>query len=311
MLWSGFGLSKEELADINWPRWKIWPAWKFGHRQTYFDRVLEPEFNRLSIPLQSEEAFFYDVRELAEKANTLEEFQNSLKQRRDRRYEELRSLWKEIGLRIVCYRGASGFGYDLEKLSSKETQDQKFVRYLHLSRSFSYETLLGFTSLFMPPVDSKPAARNIQGKGGLAGSPNTGDNLKESLDSLQNPSKRKRGGSPAQEQQSSATAEDHTNTASDNSESRTKRRKMFSSEQDEPSVHASEYADFNVPDERPGLTSRSTTGTSNVKLANLAPLSTDEDVQTQQPWLSFEPARPANSGAQAHSRGRLKRAMSV
>ncbi|KAI0548139.1 hypothetical protein F4679DRAFT_334643 [Xylaria curta] len=78
-----------------------WPAWKFGMTMHELWGELHDQYNTLRIPIQCQRAFHLDVKELATKASTREEFFHLMDERSQDRFKEVKQAVEDISLTFI------------------------------------------------------------------------------------------------------------------------------------------------------------------------------------------------------------------
>ncbi|CVK91262.1 uncharacterized protein FMAN_09405 [Fusarium mangiferae] len=66
-----------------------WPAWKFGLKKEVLSNKLHDQYNTYVAPIQSPEAFYHDISEIAHTAHSAAEFHRLALGRRQQRLNEL------------------------------------------------------------------------------------------------------------------------------------------------------------------------------------------------------------------------------
>jgi hypothetical protein len=79
----------------------LWPAWKFGMKPEDMYLGLHDQYNTLRIPIQCQRLFHLDIKELANKASTSEEFHQLMAQRSRDRFREVDEALYDIDLDLL------------------------------------------------------------------------------------------------------------------------------------------------------------------------------------------------------------------
>lgn len=80
---------------------KAWPFWKFGLKYDDLNTTLQDKYNTTSSAIQDPDAFHHDVYELSSRANTLDEFEQLMEERKMLRLKELNSMLEDASFEIV------------------------------------------------------------------------------------------------------------------------------------------------------------------------------------------------------------------
>ncbi|KAK3940508.1 hypothetical protein QBC46DRAFT_124709 [Diplogelasinospora grovesii] len=129
-----------------------WPAWKFGLEPEDLFTTLYDRFNTTQAAIQEPSAFFYDVRDLAQRSDTIEEFYAGLSERRAQRLRELSDAWHDIALLLTVHPApldkcrCKGFETQhagaLERGSSNKLE--QWGRFLNLARMMSFDAVVAY-----------------------------------------------------------------------------------------------------------------------------------------------------------------------
>ncbi|KAI1119260.1 hypothetical protein F5Y14DRAFT_397173 [Nemania sp. NC0429] len=122
-----------------------WPSWKFDMEMEELYRGLHDEYNTLRFPILSPRAFHLDVKELATKAKTREEFHRLLDERSWARFKEVRQALDDLG--IDFYMSPDGF----------VTPPDLWFEFLKLMRARSFSDLIIFLSKLQAPTKDRVA----------------------------------------------------------------------------------------------------------------------------------------------------------
>ncbi|KAF5591280.1 ribose-phosphate pyrophosphokinase [Fusarium pseudocircinatum] len=78
-----------------------WPAWKFGLKRGDLSNKLHDQYNTYLAPIQSPEAFYHDVSEIAHTAHSAAEFHHLAHGRRQQRLNELNEALESASFEII------------------------------------------------------------------------------------------------------------------------------------------------------------------------------------------------------------------
>ncbi|KAI3390583.1 hypothetical protein diail_9178, partial [Diaporthe ilicicola] len=78
-----------DYSDVQWS----WPSSKFDLPISDLFGNLFDEYNKIDIAIQEPTAFHHDVLEISSTATTKDDFYALLKERKEKRLEELRKCW--------------------------------------------------------------------------------------------------------------------------------------------------------------------------------------------------------------------------
>ncbi|KAI1196152.1 hypothetical protein F5X97DRAFT_306292 [Nemania serpens] len=126
------------------PEWR-WPWWKFGLEPDDIFTTLRQQFNTTSFAIQDPTSFLLDIREIAERCETKDEFFTGMAERRDQRTKELEEAWAGIG----CYIAMSPNSINCEcrhdrRYGEDSRAPDHWWDFLRLSRSRSLDSLVNY-----------------------------------------------------------------------------------------------------------------------------------------------------------------------
>ncbi|VTT55890.1 unnamed protein product [Fusarium fujikuroi] len=78
-----------------------WPAWKFGMKKEDLSNKLHDQYNTYLAPIQSPEAFYHDISEIAHAAHSSAEFHRLALSRRQQRLNELNEALESASFEII------------------------------------------------------------------------------------------------------------------------------------------------------------------------------------------------------------------
>lgn len=78
-----------------------WPAWKFGLKREDLSHKLHDQYNTYLAPIQSPEAFYHDISEIAHTAHSATEFHRLAHGRRQQRLDELNEALESASFEII------------------------------------------------------------------------------------------------------------------------------------------------------------------------------------------------------------------
>ncbi|KAF5647369.1 hypothetical protein F25303_5235 [Fusarium sp. NRRL 25303] len=78
-----------------------WPAWKFGLKKEDLSNKLHDQYNTYLTPIQSPEAFYHDISEIAHTAHSAAEFHRLAHGRRQQRLNELNKALESASFEII------------------------------------------------------------------------------------------------------------------------------------------------------------------------------------------------------------------
>jgi hypothetical protein len=78
-----------------------WPAWKFGLKREDLSNKLHDQYNTYLAPIQSPEAFYHDISEIAHTAHSAAEFHHLAHGRRQQRLNELNEALESASFEII------------------------------------------------------------------------------------------------------------------------------------------------------------------------------------------------------------------
>lgn len=78
-----------------------WPAWKFGLKREDLSNKLHDQYNAYLAPIQSPEAFYHDISEIAHTAHSTTEFHRLAHARRQQRLNELNEALESASFEII------------------------------------------------------------------------------------------------------------------------------------------------------------------------------------------------------------------
>ncbi|KAF5974756.1 hypothetical protein FBULB1_7627 [Fusarium bulbicola] len=78
-----------------------WPAWKFGLKREDLSDKLHDQYNTYLAPIQSPEAFYHDISEIAHTAGSATEFHHLAHDRRQQRLNELNEALESASFEII------------------------------------------------------------------------------------------------------------------------------------------------------------------------------------------------------------------
>ncbi|KAG5752769.1 hypothetical protein H9Q69_008117 [Fusarium xylarioides] len=79
-----------------------WPAWKFGLKREDLSHKLHDQYNTYLAPIQSPEAFYHDISEIAHTAHSVAEFHHLAHDRRQQRLNELTEALESASFEIIA-----------------------------------------------------------------------------------------------------------------------------------------------------------------------------------------------------------------
>ncbi|KAI0543346.1 hypothetical protein F4679DRAFT_593294 [Xylaria curta] len=118
-----------------------WPFWKFGFKSAdILFTELHSEFNSIKCAIQDPYGWHLDVCDVANTANSREEFYNLLRQRQNERFTELREAWDKTRTSLV----ASPSQWD-----TPPAKRDLWVNLVRISRNFSYDSFVGYFGAYI------------------------------------------------------------------------------------------------------------------------------------------------------------------
>ena len=136
-----------------------WPWWKFELMPDLLFTTLHERFNTRTCPIQSPQAFLFDVRACAEDSPDVDTFYAKLAERRDQRVVELEAAWSEVCCRMhsIITRGPiCGLpeckSPEMEDRTPLTKNDKRYTRSAalsHLSRTMAFDCLIDFFDGFV------------------------------------------------------------------------------------------------------------------------------------------------------------------
>ncbi|KUI55852.1 hypothetical protein VP1G_03221 [Cytospora mali] len=128
-----------------------WPFWKFGLKSDDLNTTLHDRFNTVPSAIQDPEAFHHDVYELSTEANTLDEFERLMEERKKLRLEELNGMLENASFEIIGNPSLIG------------TEQWQYA--LQLFRTKSLDSLVRYFASYLPQGhpwhhDFDPAVRS-------------------------------------------------------------------------------------------------------------------------------------------------------
>ncbi|KAJ3577798.1 hypothetical protein NPX13_g2769 [Xylaria arbuscula] len=133
--------------NLNSDEWD-WPFWKFEYpNQGVLFGELHTKYNSVSSAIQDPYAWHLDVRSVADVANSREEFETLLKERRDERFKELVDAWEKIAsmLTVESYR-----------FSLLQDDFDFWTRFIRISRHWSFDSFVGWFTPYCREVKQLP-----------------------------------------------------------------------------------------------------------------------------------------------------------
>jgi len=82
------------------PAW-TWPAWKFNMKREDLSTNLHDQYNTYCAPIQSPDAFYHDIAEIAHTAQSVAEFHHLAHDRRQQRLDELNQSLESASFEII------------------------------------------------------------------------------------------------------------------------------------------------------------------------------------------------------------------
>ncbi|KAI1734042.1 hypothetical protein F4680DRAFT_439557 [Xylaria scruposa] len=129
--------SPEWVDDQNW----TWPFWKFGYKSGgVLFTELHAEFNSIKCAIQDPYGWHLDVCDVANTANTREEFENLLRQRQNERFIELQRTWDKTSALLVG---------EPSRWDTPPSRRDLWVNFIRISRNFSYDSFVGYFGAFI------------------------------------------------------------------------------------------------------------------------------------------------------------------
>ncbi|KAL2159356.1 hypothetical protein VTH06DRAFT_2359 [Thermothelomyces fergusii] len=89
------------MDDPGDPCW-TWPFWKFGLKKDDLFGTLHDRYNTFSSPILDPEAFHHDVYEIAQQADSTDEFHRLLNSRKEQRLRELNETLESAAVEIIA-----------------------------------------------------------------------------------------------------------------------------------------------------------------------------------------------------------------
>ncbi|KAI8945743.1 hypothetical protein F4801DRAFT_597518 [Xylaria longipes] len=131
----------EWVDDREW----TWPFWKFGFKNggVLFTQ-LHTEYNSIRCAIQDPYGWHLDVCDIANVADTREEFFALLRQRQDERFTELRKAWERTRSLLVG---------EPSRWDTPQAKTDLWVNFVRISRNFSYDS---FVKYFGAYIKDKP-----------------------------------------------------------------------------------------------------------------------------------------------------------
>lgn len=80
---------------------KAWPFWKFGFKYNDLTTTLHDKYNTISSTIQDPDAFHHDVYEISSRADTLDDFETLMQERKALRLKELNGMLEDASFEIV------------------------------------------------------------------------------------------------------------------------------------------------------------------------------------------------------------------
>lgn len=139
-----------DYSDLQWS----WPSWKFNLPIDDLFGNLFDQYNKIDIAIQEPTAFHHDVLEVSLAATTSNEFHALLKQRKEKRLQELRQCWSSVAIGIAADPPL------LEGNRNEESIAERWAAFLHFSREFSFDALARYFSLFTHNTRSSSATNH-------------------------------------------------------------------------------------------------------------------------------------------------------
>ncbi|TRX92176.1 hypothetical protein FHL15_007043 [Xylaria flabelliformis] len=133
---------------VNGREW-AWPYWKFGFKSGgVLFTELHAEFNSIKCAIQDPYGWHLDVCDVANIADTREEFCNLLRQRQNERFTELRKTWDTTRTRLIA---------DPKRWDIPPAARDLWVNFVRISRNFSYDSFVGYFGAYIKDT-SEPTA---------------------------------------------------------------------------------------------------------------------------------------------------------
>lgn len=134
---------------MNFWQWRAselnWPSQKFDLIPDILFDELYNDFNTVTVPIQDMIGFHHDVAGACVEANTLAEFHELLRQRKKQRIEELQEAWSDVAVRISANPNV------LDDDKDEWNRADRWGSFLHFSREFSFDALIGYFGMFTHP----------------------------------------------------------------------------------------------------------------------------------------------------------------
>ncbi|KAI5459489.1 hypothetical protein BGZ63DRAFT_391132 [Mariannaea sp. PMI_226] len=86
------------MDDSHWE----WPAWKFKMKREDLFTKLHDQYNTYQSPIQDPNAFYHDIFEISQKANSPAEFHQLANNRRQQRLRELNDTLESASFEIIA-----------------------------------------------------------------------------------------------------------------------------------------------------------------------------------------------------------------
>ncbi|KAI0198213.1 hypothetical protein F4808DRAFT_472986 [Astrocystis sublimbata] len=113
-----------------------WPFYKFGFASpAVLFTELHAEYNSISIAIQDPQGWHLDVNEIANIAETREQFLTLLRERQDERFAELRATWEKTRTQLVA---------DPTQWNEAPERSKQWFNFVRCSRNFSYDAFLSY-----------------------------------------------------------------------------------------------------------------------------------------------------------------------
>ncbi|KAI0407324.1 hypothetical protein F4802DRAFT_555038 [Xylaria palmicola] len=146
-------------VDWEFPKeWK-WPWWKFGFKSgAALFNELHAEFNTVQCAIQDPFGWHLDVCDVADLANTRQEFLDLLQKRQDERYKELDDIWSSTKATMV------GCPSTWER--NPQTMNALWLRFVRISRNFSFDSIVGYFGAYTKDIPERKRKRALPNAGG-------------------------------------------------------------------------------------------------------------------------------------------------
>ncbi|KAF5629998.1 ribose-phosphate pyrophosphokinase [Fusarium tjaetaba] len=137
-----------------------WPAGKFGLKREDLSNKLHDQYNTYLAPIQSPEAFYHDISEIAHTAHSAAEFHHLAHGRRQQRLDELNDALESASFEIIGY--------------PRLIETPQWEHAVQLFRTNSLDSLLQYFASYLPqehrwhPLHQDSALSGADDSGGLS-----------------------------------------------------------------------------------------------------------------------------------------------